>query len=129
MPRRTNTRNERSVVVVDDDPAVLNSIAFALETEGFAVHAFPSGEAMLAVASATGAACFVLDQKLPGLSGLDLCDRLRAAGSAAPVLLITTQPSAATRARAMAGRVEIVEKPLLGDILASKVRAAVDGGS
>jgi FixJ family two-component response regulator len=127
MPRRIKTSHERSVVVVvEDDPAVLNSIAFALETEGFAVYAFPTGEAMMAVPSATGAACFVIDQKLPGLSGLDLCERLRGAGSAAPVLLITTQPSAATRARAMAGGVEIVEKPLLGDVLASKVRAAAE---
>ena len=43
----------------------------------------------------------------------------------APVLLMTTQPSAATQARAKAGGVEIVEKPLLGDTLTSKVRAAV----
>jgi FixJ family two-component response regulator len=120
-----NSAKRRSIVVVDDDPAVLNSIAFALETEGFAVRAFPTGEAMLAASSAPGATCFVLDQKLPGISGLDLFDRLRALGSTAPVLLMTTQPSAATQARAKAGGVEIVEKPLLGDTLTSKVRAAV----
>ena len=46
MRRRIRTSHERSVVVVvEDDPAVLNSIAFALETEGFAVYAFPTGEA------------------------------------------------------------------------------------
>jgi FixJ family two-component response regulator len=64
----------------------------------------------------------VLDQKLPGMSGLDLLERLRAGGVTAPAVLITTHPSKETRARSRAAGVEIVEKPLLDDRLAEQIR-------
>ncbi len=104
------------VVIVDDDAALLAALRFAFETEGLLVAAYPSGEAMLEQGDGA-AACYVLDYKLPGMSGLDLLERLRARGHAAPAVLITTNPSAATRARANRAGVTIVEKPLLGDTL------------
>jgi DNA-binding response OmpR family regulator len=63
----------------------------------------------------------VLDQRLPGLSGLDLLERYRARGETSPAILITTNPSAATRERARTAGVEIVEKPLLGQGLTRRV--------
>lgn len=112
------------LVLVDDDPAVLGSLTFAFEIEGFAVQAFPDAESLLA--NGVGACdCLVLDQRLPGLSGLDLLERLRSQGQAAPAVLITTHPSRDTCRRAKAAGVEIVEKPLLGETLARHVREVV----
>jgi len=63
------------------------------------------------------ASCLVIDQKLPGLSGLDLVDELRRRDVSAPVILITTGPTAQIRRAAAAAGIAIVEKPLIGDAL------------
>lgn len=84
--------------------------------------AFADAESVLAEPRRSDWRCLVLDHKLPRMSGLDLLEHLRAAGVTAPAILITTNPSQETRARAMAARVEIVEKPLLDNQLSRKVR-------
>jgi FixJ family two-component response regulator len=61
--------------------------------------------------------CLVIDQKLPGLSGLGLVDELRRRDVSAPVILITTGPTAQVRREAAAAGIAIVEKPLIGDAL------------
>jgi FixJ family two-component response regulator len=91
-----------------------------LGLEGFDVATYASGEELLA--SLEPCACFVIDQRLPGLTGLALISRLRAAGRAEPVLLITTSPSAQVRAEAAAANVEIIEKPLIDEALANALR-------
>lgn len=115
------------ILIVDDDIALLAALRFALETEGFAVVAYPDAESALAAAPAKRG-CLVLDQRLPGMSGLDLLEQLRRRGEIAPAVLITTNPAPATRMRAKAAGVEIVEKPLLGNALTRKV-ASLMGSS
>lgn len=114
------------LAVVDDDPAVRHALSFAFETAGISVATFADGESALAASWRQNWRCLVLDQKLPRMTGLDLLARLRAAGVAAPTILITTHPSRETRARAFAAGVEIIEKPLLDDQLARKVRELMD---
>lgn len=109
-----------SIVIVDDDSALLAALKFALETEGLDVAAYRDAESALR-APAAPHACLILDQKLPGISGLDLLDELRSRGETAPVLLITTHPVTATRQRAKIAGAEIMEKPLLGDALVRRV--------
>ncbi len=109
------------LALVDDDAAVRRALSFSLETRGFLVAAFGDGESALAAGNWAAWRCMVLDLKLPGMSGLDLFDRLRHRGVRAPALLITTQPTLATRVRAAAVGVEIVEKPLLDEGLATKI--------
>lgn len=107
-------------MLVDDDPALLQALVFAFETDGYRVASYASGEALLA-AIPPMAGCFVVDQNLPGLAGIELIERLRADGEQAPALLITTHPTRAVRTRAMGAGVEIVEKPLMGDALGRRV--------
>lgn len=115
-----------ALVLVDDDSALLHALSFAFETEGYDVRAFADAESLLADAEAHHVSlCLVLDQKLPGMSGLALLTALRARNVAAPAILITSNPTAALRREARAAGVEIVEKPLLDGVLASKVREAV----
>jgi len=115
------------LAVVDDDPAVRHALSFAFETAGIPVVTFADAEMALASPQQHQWRCLILDQKLPRMSGLDLLARLRAAGVTAPSILITTHPSHITRARASAAGVEIIEKPLLDDKLALKVRELMDG--
>ena len=114
-------------MLVDDDAALLNALSFAFETEGYEVRSFADAEALLAdPAAPAGSVCLILDQRLPGMSGLALLSALRAQNVGAPAILITTHPSAAVRREAAEQGVEIVEKPLLGADLASKVRTLVE---
>jgi|ERR1051325_7952395 FixJ family two-component response regulator len=111
------------VVVVDDDPAVRSSLVFSLEAEGISARAYETGaELLLAIPNA---ACFIIDYKLPGMSGLDLLAELRRRQIGAPMILITTHPTAAVRARAAASGTVLIEKPLLGDALFQEVRSAL----
>ncbi len=113
------------LALVDDDPAVRHALSFAFETVGFTVATFSDGESALAAQDQQAWRCLVLDQRLPGVSGLGLLHQLRAAGVTAPCFLITTHPSQDTRTRALAAGVEIVEKPLLDNQLLNKVRRAM----
>jgi two-component system, LuxR family, response regulator FixJ len=112
------------VIVVDDDRAVRNSLKFSLEVEGFAVKAYACAGDLLACDIRTGCACFVVDQILPGMNGLDLIARLRERRIATPAILVTTQPALAVRERAARDHVRIVEKPLLGNTLVDAIRDA-----
>ena len=100
------------VAIIDDDPAVLDSLKLLLELEGYRVNAYPSAGAFLADRGAAPA-CLILDQHMPQMSGLDLAERLRQEGSVVPVLLITGSSTAAILARASAlGVEEVLDKPL-----------------
>ncbi|MBL8542794.1 MAG: response regulator [Hyphomonadaceae bacterium] len=120
-------RTSPTVLLVDDDADLRAALTFLFETEGYAVHAFASAEAALE-SDESSAACLVLDQRLPGLSGLDLLERMRAQGFSAPAILITTHPSGRERARARAAKAQVLEKPLLGDELAKLVGGASRAG-
>lgn len=110
------------LILVDDDPAVLTSMRFAFEAYGYRVCTYESGEQLLAASPEDGA-CIVIDYRLPGVTGLDAVLMLRERGRSAPAILITTHPTAMTKARAAAASIDIVEKPLLDGALVDKVRA------
>lgn len=114
-----------AVILVDDDPAVAHAIHFSFDLEGLDVRSFRDGESLLAADDLPGSGCLILDHNLPGMDGLALLERLRAAGVELPAILITTNPRAALRNRAAAAGVPIIEKPLLTDALLTTVRKAL----
>ena len=114
-----------TVVVVDDDHAVRTALAFSLELEGYQVQACASGEALLAQSLPTGNACLLLDERLPGMSGLEALAKLRARDVTLPALLITSHPNAALRAAAARARTPILEKPLMGEGLKRAIEQAL----
>lgn len=114
-----------AVILVDDDPAVTHAMQFSFDLEGLDVRSFRDGESLLAVDDLPEKGCMILDHNLPGMDGLALLDRLRAAGVRLPAILITTNPRAALRNRAAAAGVPIIEKPLLTDALLMAVRKAL----
>ena len=118
-------RSRPDVILVDDDPAVTHAIQFSFDLEGLDVRSFRDGESLLAADDLPEAGCLILDHNLPGMDGLALLERLRAAGVRLPAILITTNPRAALRNRAAAAGVPIIEKPLLTDALLTTVRKAL----
>ncbi|HZP78151.1 MAG TPA: response regulator [Pseudolabrys sp.] len=124
MARQENNSAKPVVVVVDDDPAVCNALKFSLEVEGFAVRAYGSGTDALKDANSLAAVCMVVDQNMPGLSGLDLVETLSDGHVTMPTILITTHPSQIVIERARKAGIPIVEKPLLGNVLLDAVKNA-----
>jgi len=115
------------ILVVDDDPAVRNSLKFSLQIEGFIVRAYAGATEILSDPDLPSHGCLVIDQKMSGMTGLDLIASLRARQVVLPAILITTNPSAAVRGRAADAGVPVVEKPLLGDALSRNIRDALGG--
>ena len=110
------------VVLVDDDAGLREALEFSLEIEGYAVRACRTGEQLVDLELPPGAACLVLDYKLEALSGLDALEQLRRRGVDLPAILITSYANPQLRSRARRLRADVVEKPLLGDILIGRIR-------
>jgi two-component system, LuxR family, response regulator FixJ len=118
-----------TVYVVDDDFGVLNSLRFVLETDGFDVSAFKSGSALLDAVASSGADCFVIDYKMPNMSGIDLAKRLRNRGIDTPIILITGYPDDDILAKATAAGIHhVLLKPHVEESLVTHVRGAIREG-
>ena len=109
------------VHIVDDDPAVCNSLKFALEVDGFNVQTYARSEDVLAADISCGG-CMIVDYNLPGLNGLDLLRELDRRHVHLPAFLITSNPALHVRRRATEQGVAIIEKPLQGNQFAEAVR-------
>jgi two-component system response regulator FixJ len=125
MPKARDIGDGSPVVaVVDNDMAVRGALKFSLEVEGFVVQTYANGPELLDDANLAGCACFIIDQKLPGMSGLELVAAMRRQHIGAPAILITTHPTIMLRERAARAGIPIVEKPLLGNMLLERNQAA-----
>lgn len=113
------------ILVVDDDGAVRRALEFALDLEGFAVETFESGEALLLRSAPLPQGCLVLDERLPGVSGLNTLRQLRGRGVDLPAILITSHPGPALREAAARADVPILEKPLLAETLVAAIHSVL----
>ena len=115
--------------VVDDDSMVRDALCNLLEEHGMRVHAFADGEAFLNAYREGGEACLVLDAYLPGMSGLDVLHRLRAAGQGLPVIVITGSSDVHMAVEAMkGGAIDFIEKPVHHRELLASVQRALEMG-
>jgi two-component system response regulator FixJ len=119
------SRPNSLVIVVDDDDAVRNSLKFSLEIEGFAVRLYSGSAELLAAPDVDECACLIIDQNMPGLTGLETVKKLRERRVTVPTILITGHPSAALRARARGAGADVVEKPLFGNALIEGIRGII----
>ncbi len=117
------------VHVVDDDAPFLRSVLFMLEDGGWRASGHASAEAFLQVAPVLGpeGGCLLLDIRMPRLSGLGLQQRLRAQGSAWPVVFMTGHGDVEQAVQAMkAGALDFLQKPFKPHALMDAVSQAVD---
>jgi DNA-binding response OmpR family regulator len=114
--------NER-ILVVDDEPAIVDAVAYALRREGFDVETASDGVEALEAARARPYDVLVLDLMLPGLSGMDVCRSLRAE-SDVPILMLTARDAEVDRVVGLElGADDYVTKPFSLVELVSRVRA------
>ena len=123
------------VAVVEDDAALRKALGRLLQAGGFEPALFESAEAYLDASPA--ALCLVVDVRLPGMSGIELQQRLRATGTPPPIIITTASREAAIRERAQQyGCAEFFWKPVDGKALIASIASlanpspanAVDGG-
>jgi len=123
MDQSVETNRSLNVVaVVDDDPAVRNSLKFSLETDGLTVRAFAAGEELIESIGNEPICCFVIEHRLQDINGLDLADRLRQNGVSAPIIMLASHPNRILRRQAAQRNIPIVEKPLIGNALTDTLR-------
>jgi FixJ family two-component response regulator len=116
---------DETVFVVDDDPSVLRAIARLLRME-FSVETYDSPGAFLDAVRPDAPGCILLDLALPGVSGLELQERLVESGCLQPVVFLSGQGSVRTSVQAMrAGALDFIEKPWENDTLLNTVRRAL----
>ncbi len=118
---------DRIVFLVEDDPDVLSSMKFLLETEGFRVEAFATGSDFLSTASFGLGNCLIIDFKMPGIDGLQTVRHLRDRQISIPVVLVTAYERLAAMA-ASYGIEHVVLKPDTAECLVPYVNAAIEGG-
>jgi FixJ family two-component response regulator len=117
---------EQTVFIVDDDASVLRAISRLLSSE-FSVQAYDSPAPFLEAIGPDVPGCILLDLALPGASGLELQERLVAAGCSQPVVFLSGHGSVRTSVQAMrAGALDFIEKPWDNDTLLATVRRALE---
>jgi FixJ family two-component response regulator len=101
-----------TVLVVDDDPSVLSSLNRLISASGFQVKAFGKPSELLASEIPTSNACLVVDIDMPEMTGIEMCEVLKASGRGLPAILITGKTDTRTRLLAeQSDSVAILFKP------------------
>jgi two-component system response regulator FixJ len=134
---RSVTRGERNrsgmsatIFIVDDDEAVRDSLKLLLESYGLSVEDYSSTAEFVTNYRPRAPQCLILDQHLPGATGLDFLASRDGAFLTLPVVLMTGRGDETLRARALAlGVSAYLEKPVVDDKLMTAIRGAVEGAT
>jgi FixJ family two-component response regulator len=116
-----------NIVIIDDDVLVRQALGDCMESAGYVVESFGSGEEFLASGSVQNAACLILDIRLPGINGLELQDKLIGADNRVPIVFVTAQGTQANRDQAMRrGASGFLSKPFRREDLLKIVGEAIE---
>jgi two-component system nitrogen regulation response regulator NtrX len=115
------------ILVIDDEPAIRDTMRMILEYEGHEVALAGSGQEGLQMADADPPDLVFLDIKMPGMDGLDVLTKLRAAADSLPVVIVSAHGSATTALEAgRLGAYRFIEKPLSKDYVLDAVREGLE---
>jgi two-component system response regulator FixJ len=115
------------VYVVDDDEAALDSLTLLLRSEGLNPRGFSSAEAFFSALPADARGCVISDVRMPGMDGVELLKRLKAAGRSLPVIVITGHADVTVAVQAMkAGAADFIEKPFESELILRLVRGCLE---
>ena len=116
-----------TVFIVDDDPSHRDSLQFLLGAAGLEVRSFPSAQDFLDAADPGAPGCLLLDVRMPGMSGLDLQNKLAKAEISLPIIFITGHGTVPMSVRAMkAGALDFLQKPFDEQDLLNAVHQAIE---
>ncbi len=115
------------VFVVDDDPAMRDSLRWLIESTGLQVETFADAQAFLARIRPEVPGCLVLDVRMPGMSGVDLQSELARRGIGLPTIVVTGHAEVAMAVQAVkSGAIDFIEKPFSDQLLLDRVRQGID---
>lgn len=118
---------EPTVFVVDDDLAVLRSVVGLLTSEGHTAESFEHPESFLQQVDPGRPGCLVVDLKMPGVTGIELLQRLRKDSADRPTVVISGHAEIGSVVQAMQlGAVDVLEKPFRPEDLLKSVRQALE---
>jgi two-component system, LuxR family, response regulator FixJ len=116
-----------TVFVVDDDPAIRESLRWLIESVGLNVKVFPTAQEFLEGYDPSTPGCVVLDIRMPGMSGLDLQNELATREIPVPIIIITGHAEVPVAVRALkAGAMDFIEKPFSDQLLLDRIRRAIE---
>lgn len=120
-------RDKSLIAVVDDDQSVREALENLIRSVGFEVKLFAAAEDFLDSDIPLQTDCAILDVRLPGISGLELQQRLVADGQSIPVIIITAQGDDKTQDDAVAaGAIAFLKKPVKEEVLLAAVESALN---
>jgi FixJ family two-component response regulator len=115
------------ISIVDDDASVREGTVDLVEAVGFAAQGFTGAGEFLNSDRIDSTSCLISDVRMPGMTGLELHDRLVAAGKTIPTILLTAYPNGQDRERALqAGVICYLVKPYDQDDLLACIRSALE---
>ena len=118
--------NRHVTHIVDDDPAVRDALQWLLKSRGVQSQTWASAEEFLSADSRELCGCLLLDVRMPGMSGIELFDRLRGIGCHLPVIFLTGHGDVPMAVQALKdGAFDFIEKPYDDNALVDKVLAAI----
>jgi len=118
----------KRILVVDDEPDILELVRFNLEKEGFEVKTVQNGEEALRWVNRHAPDCIILDLMLPGLNGLEVCKRIKGSDSlgSIPILMLTAKAEETDMVIGLEiGADDYITKPFSPKVLVARVRAAL----
>ena len=125
MAEKALSRGE--IFVVDDDPAVRDTLSMVLSAGGYEVICFADGAALLAVARTRTPSCILLDVHIPGKSGLDILKELHGEDYPAPIFMISGQGDISMAVNAIkSGALDFIEKPFRGSEIVARLDEAIE---
>ena len=120
-------RQGHLIAIVDDDASIRDTTCDLLESAGYSAVTFSSPGDMLVSQQLPEFACLITDMRMPGMSGIELYERLLATGWRIPTILVSAYPDDLHRARACrAGIMSCMRKPFTPEALLERIAAAVD---
>jgi FixJ family two-component response regulator len=115
------------ISIVDDDEGIRQALKSLIDSVGFRAEVFDSGEKFLNSPYLSQTDCLIADVRMPGMSGLELQDRLSAAGCSIPIVFISAHDDNEARARALrAGAIDFLQKPFSEDSLLGAISVGLD---
>lgn len=122
----TDATIQPTVFVVDDDEAMRKSIHWLMESVDLPVEMFSSAQDFLRACDPQRHGCLLLDVRMPGMSGMDLLEKLKGDGLHLPVIIITGHGDVPMAVRALKhGAFDFIQKPFNSQDLLDQVNAAL----
>jgi FixJ family two-component response regulator len=115
------------ISIVDDDDSVRTALKSLIDSVGFRAEVFGSGEEFLKSSCLAQTDCLIADVRMPGMSGLELQERLHDAGCSVPIVFISAHDDKEAQARGLrGGAIAFLQKPFSEDSLLGAISVGLD---